>query len=150
MDYQKMVAFRNEHIPFAKRLGIIVQEIRPGYARVTKTIQADDYNPVNVPHGGCYFSMADTACGSAVSSSNRTGITLDSSYHFLASGKIGDVLTAEAHEIRSGKTICVYEVRITDQDSRLLGTGTFTFYIVKNPNTSSSNFQSTQSSNTLR
>ena len=31
-------------------------------------------------------------------------------------------------EIKAGKTLCVYDVRITDQEGTLLGTGTFTFY----------------------
>ena len=47
---------------------------------------------------------------------------------FMRSANIGDTLTAEAHEVKSGKTLCVYDVRVTDQNGVLLGTGTFTFY----------------------
>ena len=38
-----------------------MEEIGPGYARVVKDVTAEDANPVGVPHGGVYFSMADTA-----------------------------------------------------------------------------------------
>ena len=60
--------YRNNNNPYAKRLGIVVQEIGPGYARVTKTVEPEDCNPIGKTHGGVYFSMADTACGSAAAS----------------------------------------------------------------------------------
>ena len=65
-DLEKLRNFRNLHNPYCQRQGIVVQELRPGYARVTKTVAPDDVNPLNVPHGGLYFTMADNACGSAM------------------------------------------------------------------------------------
>mgnify|MGYP000208228902 FL=1 len=66
MDYKKLRDTRNSSNPFAQRLGIFVEEIGPGYARAVKDITAEDANPVGGAHGGCYFSLADTACGSAM------------------------------------------------------------------------------------
>lgn len=128
MDYQKIVDFRNQNNPYPRRQGIVVEEIRDGYARVTKTITAQDVNPLGIPHGGVYFTMADTASGSAMASYGYKAVTLDASYHFFRSAAVGDLLTAEAREIKPGKTVCVYEVRITGRDGALLGSGTFTFY----------------------
>ena len=128
MDYQKMVEFRNTHNPYAQRLGLFVEEIGAGCARVTKTITPEDLNPLNFAHGGVYFSMADNACGSAMASHGYMAVTVNASYNYFRSAKVGDKLTAEAREVKSGKTLCVYDVRITDQNDTLLGTGTFTFY----------------------
>lgn len=128
MDFQKMVEFRNTHNPYAQRLGVLVEEIGPGYGRAVKTITPEDLNPLNFAHGGVYFSMADTACGSAMASHGHMAVTVNCNYNFMRSAKVGDTLTAEAREIKAGKTLCVYNVRITDQDGTLLGTGTFTFY----------------------
>ncbi|MDO4316040.1 MAG: PaaI family thioesterase [Oscillospiraceae bacterium] len=128
MDFQKLADFRNTHNPFARRLGIVVEEIGPGRARVTKTVTAEDLNPVGRAHGGVYFSMADTACGSAMASHGHMAVTVNASYNYFRSANAGDILTAEAAEVKSGKTICVYDVRITDQNGTLLGTGSFTFY----------------------
>lgn len=128
MDFQKMAEFRNTHNPYSQRLGIFVEEIALGYARVTKTVTPEDLNPVGFAHGGVYFSMADTACGSAVASHGHMAVTVNASYNYFRSAKIGDTLTAEARESKFGKTICVYDVRITDQSGTLLGTGSFTFY----------------------
>ena len=128
MDYKKLRDTRNSSNPFAQRLGIFVEEIGPGYARAVKDITAEDANPVGVAHGGCYFSLADTACGSAMASHGYYAVTVNASYDFLRSGRAGDTLTAVATEVKGGRTLCVYGVRITNQEGTLLGTGTFTFY----------------------
>ena len=128
MDYQKMAEYRNTHNPYVQRQNVLVEEIGPGYARVTKTVTPEDVNPLGVPHGGVYFTMADTACGSAMASYGHMAVTMNASYNFFRSANPGDRLTAEAHEVKHGQTICVYDVRITDQNGALLGTGAFTFY----------------------
>lgn len=133
MDFQKMVEYRNDHNPYARRLGILVQEIRCGYARVTKTITKEDLNPVERPHGGVYFSLADTACGSAVISRGYAAVTLNANFNFFRSANLGDILTAEAQEVKNGATICVYETQVKNQDGVLLGGGTFTFYKLDQP-----------------
>lgn len=128
MDYQKLVAYRNSHNPFAQQLGIVVEEIGPGYARATKTILESELNPVGRTHGGVYFTLADVAAGSASAASGWMAVTLDANYHFMRSAGPGDTMIAEAREVKAGKTVCVYDIRITDQNGALLGTGTFTFY----------------------
>lgn len=128
MDLEKLTIFRNKNNPYATLLGIRVEEIGPGTARVTLHLEDKHLNPVGVPHGGVYFSMADTACGSAMASHGYYAVTISTSYDFLRSGRPGDTLTAVATEVKGGRTICVYDVRITNQDGVLLGTGTFTFY----------------------
>lgn len=128
MNYQKMADYRNSHNPYVQRQGVFVEEISPGYARVTKTVVPEDANPLGVPHGGVYFTMADTACGSAMASYGYKAVTMNAGYNFFRSANVGDCLTAEAREVKHGKTVCVFEVHITDQNGALLGTGTFTFY----------------------
>lgn len=128
MDYEKIRAFRNANNPYVQRQGVLVEEIGPGYARVVKTVEPDDVNPLGVPHGGVYFTMADTACGAAAASYGTMAVTVNASYHYLRSAKVGDTLTAEARTVKSGKSLCVLDVQITGAEGVLLGTGTFTFY----------------------
>jgi len=128
MEYKELTHTRNSQNPFGKRLGIQVEEIGPGYARVTKAIGPEDLNPVGVPHGGVYFSVADTAAGSAMASHGCYAVTVNCSYNFLRSAKIGDLLTAEAREVKPGRTLAVFDVHITNQEDILVGTGTFTLY----------------------
>lgn len=132
MDYQKMIKFRNAGNPFAQKLGIRIDRIEPGYARTVKTVQADDMNPLELAHGGLCFSMADVACGSALASRGYHAITLNAEYHFLRSGKLGETLYAEAREIKCGKTVCLYDVQVHNQEDALLGSAAFTFFRTDN------------------
>ena len=115
MDYEQLRTYRNDKNPYGKRLGIYVEELRPGYARAVKTLTEEDLNPVQVPHGGVYFSLADTACGSAMVAHGTMAVTINCSFSFLRSAKTGDRLTAEATEIQSGKSVCVLEARVTGE-----------------------------------
>ena len=63
MDYEKLRDTRNSANPYARKLGITVEEIGPGYARVVKDATAEDANPVGVPHGGVYFVKKRPAGG---------------------------------------------------------------------------------------
>ncbi len=127
VDYEQLRSFRNESNPFGRRLGIYVEELRPGYARAVKTVAEEDLNPVQVPHGGVYFSLADTACGSAMVAYGTMAVTINCSFSFLKSARVGDTLTAEARELQGGKSVCVLEARVTGGDGELFAVGTFTF-----------------------
>ncbi len=128
VDLEKIRDHRNTRNRFARQLGMTVEALSPGYARVTKTVEEKDLNPLDRPHGGVYFSMADTAAGSAMASHGYVAVTMESSFHFLRAARLGDLLTAEATEVKFGRTIGVYDVRVTDPRGALIGTGTFTFF----------------------
>ncbi len=133
MDFEKLRQYRNQSNAFAQKLGITVEEIRPGYARSTKVTCADEINPSGITHGGVCFTMADLTAGAASSSHGRLSATVNADYHYLRPSHTGDTLTAEAREIKSGRTLCVYEVRITNQEGVLVGMGTYTFFIKETP-----------------
>ena len=133
MDFQEMVRIRNTQNPFAQHIGVRVEEIRLGYARTTKTVTEQDTNIAGMAHGGLFFSMADTTCGSALASYGRRAVTLNASFNYLRGAKPGETLTGEAHEVKHGETICVYDVAIRNQDGILTSTGTFTFYLLNEP-----------------
>lgn len=127
MDYQKLLEYRNAKNHFCQKLNIQMAEIRPGYARAEKIVEESDLNPLGFAHGGLYFTMADNTCGSACASHGIAMVTASSTYHFYRSARVGDLITAEATEVKYGKTLAVYDVRVTDQNGTLLGSGTFTF-----------------------
>lgn len=128
MELQKIKQFRNTRSSYCVKNGIVLEELELGYAKVTKTITADDLNPLLYAHGGVYYAVADTACGSAVISHGHMVVTVSGSYNYFRSAKEGDTIICEAREVKHGKTICVSECTITDQDGTLLGNGSFTFY----------------------
>lgn len=127
-DFQVLRDWRNVHNVFARKLGITVREIGPGTAFVEKRIEPDDVNPVGGAHGGCLFTIADAACGAAVSSYGYQAVTLSADYHFLHAGAVGDLVTAKAAVIRHGAAVTVCGVELRNQQDRLLGSASMTFY----------------------
>ena len=128
MTLEELKEFRQKKNRFCNKLGMSILELDVGYSKVTKTIMEDDLNPIDRPHGGVYFTMADHAAGTAMASHGYVAVTVSATYNFFRAANLGDVLYAEAREIKGGKTINVYEVGITDQNGTLLGNGSFTFY----------------------
>lgn len=133
MELQKILEYRNSRNRFCNRLGITLTELAVGHARVVKTVTEEDLNPIGFAHGGVYFTMADTAAGSAMAAYGTRAVTLNAQYNYFRSAVVGDVLTATAREVKHGGTVCVFEVTITDQQDRTLGSGTFTFFDLKEP-----------------
>lgn len=133
MDYERLRAFRNERNPFPRRLGIYVEELRPGYARAVKTVTEEDLNPIQVTHGGVYYTLADTACGSVMAAYGTMAVTINSAFSFLKSAQAGERLTAEARELPGGRSVCVLEVRVTGGEGELFAMGTFTFRRLDKP-----------------
>ncbi|MDD5932104.1 MAG: PaaI family thioesterase [Oscillospiraceae bacterium] len=130
MDLQKIKDYRNQFSPYCRKNGIYLEELAQGYAKVTKAVAEDDLNPLGFAHGGVYFAVADTACGNAVASHGYMAVTVSGDYNFMRSAKVGDTIVAEAREIKAGKTLCVLECTVKDQEGTLLGKGTFTFFLL--------------------
>jgi acyl-CoA thioesterase len=104
--------------PASQALGMALAEIRPGYARMTMTVRADMLNGHRTCHGGYIFMLADSAFAFACNSHNFNTVGAGCTIDYLAPGREGDVLTAEAHErALSGKT-GVYDIAVTNQEGR--------------------------------
>ena len=129
VDFEKLRQFITAHNAFAKKLNVTVEEIRPGYARVSKTVLADETNPAGTAHGGLFLTLTDIASGSAAAAHGHVAATVSEDYHYLRGALAGDKMTAEAREVKCGRTLCVFEVQITNQDGVLLGVGNCTYFI---------------------
>lgn len=114
----------------AKLLGIELQEIKPGYARVAMVVRDDMLNGFGIVHGGITFSLADTAFAYACNSRNIKTVALAGSINFLAPVRVGDHLTAVAKEQSQGSRIGLYDISITDQTNKLVAQFRGTSYSV--------------------
>jgi acyl-CoA thioesterase len=104
-----------ERDPTSQALGMALSEIRPGYARMTMTVRADMLNGHRTCHGGYIFMLADSAFAFACNSHNFNTVGAGCTIDYLAPGRDGDVLTAEAIEqALAGKT-GVYDVAVTNE-----------------------------------
>lgn len=104
--------------PASQALGMLLAEIRPGYARMTMPVRGDMLNGHQTCHGGFIFMLADSAFAFACNSHNQNTVGAGCTIDYLAPGRLGDLLTAEAVEqALSGKT-GVYDVKVTNQEGR--------------------------------
>jgi acyl-CoA thioesterase len=97
-------------------MGIRIVRVAPGEAELTMTVRGDMVNGHAICHGGFVFTLADSAFAYACNSHNANTVAAGCAIEFLASTRLGDVLTARARERvlvgRSG--IC--DVDVTNQD----------------------------------
>lgn len=108
--------------PFAKWMGIELQELRPGYSRVAMTLTPQMVNFHGIPHGGAIFSLADAAFAAAGNSHGQMAVALSMTINYLAATVPGVRLVAEANELRKGHRSGFYEIRIKTDGGDLIAT----------------------------
>ena len=105
-----------ERDPASQALGMRLDDIRPGYARMSMPVRADMINGHSTCHGGYIFMLADSAFAFACNSHNANTVGAGCTIDYLAPAREGDVLCAEAIEqALSGKT-GVYDIAVRNQD----------------------------------
>ncbi|MET3133437.1 acyl-CoA thioesterase [Oxalobacteraceae bacterium GrIS 1.11] len=104
----------------SQAMGIALSEVRPGYARMTMAVRPDMLNGHQSCHGGYIFALADSAFAFACNSHNHNAVGAGCSIDYLAPGRLDDVLTADAVEQALAGKSGIYDVRVSNQDGRLL------------------------------
>lgn len=100
----------------SQAMGMNLDEIRPGYARMTMRVRDDMVNGHGVSHGGFVFALADSAFAFACNSYNRTALAQACDITFISTVGAGDVLVAEAVErVRYGRN-GIYDVTVRRGD----------------------------------
>lgn len=104
----------------SQALGMRIEEVRPGYARISMTVRRDMTNGHGTCHGGFMFLLADSAFAFACNSHNQKAVAASAEIHFLSPAFEGDVLTAEGVEQHLAGRSGVYDTRVTDQTGKLV------------------------------
>ena len=99
----------------SKWLGMKVEDVRPGYARMSMRVTENMINGHDLCHGGFIFTLADSTFAFACNSHNQRAVAAGCTIEFLAPAYLGDLLTAEGVEqVLAGRT-GVYDMRVTNQ-----------------------------------
>ena len=108
--------------PFARWMGIELQELRPGYSRLAMTVTPQMLNFHGIPHGGAIFSLADAAFAAAGNSHGQTALALSMTISYLAATAAGARLVAEAQELRKGHRAGFYQITVKTEGGELVAT----------------------------
>lgn len=95
-------------------IGARIEEASYGYAKCSMEITPKHCNCLGVLMGGAIFTLADHAFAVASNQEGREVVTQASQITFLQHAK-GKYLTAIAQQVKDGRHVCFYEIKVTDE-----------------------------------
>lgn len=98
----------------AQALGLRITHVAPGEATIEMSVRDDMLNGFDICHGGFITALGDTAFAYACNAGNEMTVAAGLSVDFIAPGRPGDVLVAEAREVSQAGRTGVYDVRISN------------------------------------
>ena len=100
----------------SQALGMALEEVRPGYARLSMTVRADMVNGHGTCHGGLVFALADSAFAFACNTTNQRTVAQGLDVVFLAAVQAGAELEATAVRRAERGRSGVYDVTVRRRD----------------------------------
>lgn len=110
----------NQKDRFAANAGCSITEVDTTHAVAEMRVTKEHLNGGNVCQGGALFTLADLAIAALMNSQRRLTFGINSSIMFVSSAREGDVLQAEAISVADHHKIPAVEVRVTNQEGRLI------------------------------
>ncbi len=104
----------------AQALGIAIEHVAHGRARLTMHVRADMINGHGLCHGGYMALLCDTAFAYACNGYNAVTVASGFSIELLAPAREGDLLTAEGVEVERRGRSGVYDIRLVNQRGETL------------------------------
>ena len=90
------------------------------HAVAEMTVTAEHLNGGNVCQGGALFTLADLAIAALMNCRGQLTFGISNSIMFVASAKEGDRIRAEAESVADHPKVPSVEVRVTNQEGRLI------------------------------
>jgi uncharacterized protein (TIGR00369 family) len=116
-------------VPYARFLGLELEEIGDGQARIHLEARDEMKQNQGVVHGGAIASLIDTAAAFAVLTKialNERVTTTDLTIHYLRPVTSGR-MTASARIVRGGRRLFVLSIDVLDARQQLIATAVTTY-----------------------
>ncbi len=110
--------YRNDRA--SQALGMELEAIAPGYARMSMTVRPDMLNGHEICHGGMIFTLADSTFAFACNSYNINTVAAGCAIEFMQPAHGGDHLTAEAREQTLNGRHGIYDIRVANQTGSVI------------------------------
>jgi acyl-CoA thioesterase len=104
----------------SQALGMELVSVEEGRATLGMTVEQRHCNGHGMCHGGIIFALADSAFAFACNSRNQATVAQHNVITYIASGRLGDRLTAEATEISLTGRSGITDVRVTNQTGTVI------------------------------
>ena len=105
---------------FAANAGCQITEVDTEHAVAEMIVRNEHLNGADVCQGGVLFTLADLAIAALMNARGQLTVGISNSIMFVSSAKEGDHLHAEAVSVCDHHKIPSVEVRVTNQEGRLI------------------------------
>ena len=105
---------------FAANAGCKLTEVDTEHAVAEMLVTSEHLNGGQVCQGGALFTLADLAIAALMNCRGQLTFGINNSIMFVSSAKEGDMLRAEAVNVSHHPKIPSVEVRVTNQEGRLI------------------------------
>ncbi len=106
--------------PFVQKFGLTLTALDEGYSKVEMTFTSDMENIFGMAHGGAIFALIDEAFETASNSHGTMAVALNMNITFVSSPTAGSKLTAEAREFSRTAKTANYDIKVLDEQGRLI------------------------------
>jgi uncharacterized protein (TIGR00369 family) len=132
-EYVRRISQTVNLCPYFTLLSMKIKELSWGQSRVEISVQEKHFQPFGMVHGGVFSSLLDATAFWAVYTQVDEGLgmtTVELKLNYLAP-VIKGRMVGKGKSIRVGKTLCLGEAVIEDEEGALLAHGTSTMMILK-------------------
>jgi acyl-CoA thioesterase len=105
---------------FSQLLGMEIKGLELGFCQLSCPVTVQTTNGFQIAHGGLTYSLADSALAFAANTYGFQCVSIDTQIAHLAKVQLNDTLLATCTELHRGKSTGVYEVRIENQNHKLV------------------------------
>jgi acyl-CoA thioesterase len=117
----KEAIFRQvEKEPYARKFGLKLIGLEDGYSKVEMNFTHDMENIFGMAHGGALFAIIDEAFETASNSHGTVAVALNMNVTYISSPSKDSRLIAEAKELSLTNKTASYDIKVFDEQSRLI------------------------------
>ena len=102
----------------SQALGMVLEEVRAHYARLSMVVRPDMVNGLGICHGGLVFALADSAMAFASNSENQMAVAATAHIDWLSPAREGERLVAVATEHWNGGRTGLSDVTVAADQGR--------------------------------
>ena len=116
---------------YMRYLGVEMLKLTEGYGLGIMRYKEELLNPYGMLHGGSLYSLADIIAGAVACMGGHFVTTVSGNMNFLLPADHTEFVYCEAIQLRQGKHLAVFDVKIKDDENRVLDSGEFTFFLTE-------------------
>ena len=132
-EFERILKFRLSVDGAIAQMGIKVTDMEVGWARAEMEYSSAHRNPNGSVHGGMIFSLADSVAGTAACTHGSMVTTSTGSIYFLHAAFRPKKLIAEAMELKAGRNLMVYDVKVKTDTGKLVAKAVMEYFNLNMP-----------------